>query len=306
MNKELFNYWRPMLLGGGGARENLRSFNLNFGPQHPASHGVLRIVLQLRGEIIERIDTHIGLLHRGSEKLIEGRPYLLSLPYFDRLDYTSILIQEHGYCLAIEDLLGTNNYFLEFTKLRIIFDELTRVLNHLIALSTHSMDVGTMSVFFWAFEERERIMEFYVRVSGARMHAAFYRPNEFSATYLSTGLMKDIVIFCRDIFKRLAQIEYKLNSTSIWRLRLAYVGMLSPTFVYDWGITGVLARSSGVRRDLRLSDGETYDGYSYLEVRSFLGSYGDCYDRFLIRMREMAESIHIILQVISGWVVKDF
>jgi NADH dehydrogenase (ubiquinone) Fe-S protein 2 len=140
---------------------------------------------------------------------------LLGLPYFDRFDYTSILIQEHGYCLAIEDLMGNANYFTEFSRIRIIFDELTRILNHLIALSTHSMDVGTMSVFFWAFEERERIMEFYERVSGARMHAAFYRPNELATAFITVGLLKDIVFFCRDLFKRLAQIEYKLNSTSI-------------------------------------------------------------------------------------------
>ncbi len=194
---------------------NLRRFNLNFGPQHPASHGVLRMVLQLRGETIERVDTHIGLLHRGTEKLLEERPYLLGLPYFDRLDYTSILIQEHAYCLAIEDLLGSVNYLSNVARVRIIYDELTRILNHLIALSTHSMDVGTMAIFFWAFEERERIMEFYERVSGARMHAAFYRPNELSINYFGSSLAKDIIYFIRDLFSRLFQIEYKLNSSSI-------------------------------------------------------------------------------------------
>lgn len=232
---------------------NLRRFNLNFGPQHPSSHGVLRMVLQMRGETIDRVDTHIGLLHRGTEKLLEERTYLLGLPYFDRLDYTSILIQEHAYCLAIEDLLGSNNYLSSFARVRVIFDELTRILNHLIALSTHSMDVGTMAVFFWAFEERERIMEFYERVSGARMHAAFYRPNEMSINYITSGLAKDIIYFCRDLFTRLFQIEYRLASSSIWRQRLAEVGVINSSMVYNWGVTGVLARSAGIRRDLRLT-----------------------------------------------------
>ncbi len=200
MNRDLFNYWAPTTNLLPDSSSALKSFHINFGPQHPAAHGVLRVVLQLRGELIERADTHIGLLHRGTEKLIEARPYPLSLPYFDRLDYTSILIQEHAYCLGIETLLGTNNYLADFTKIRTLFDELTRILNHLIALSTHSMDVGTMAIFFWAFEERERIMEFYERVSGARMHAAFYRPNEMSINYITPSLLKDILFFCRDLF----------------------------------------------------------------------------------------------------------
>lgn len=279
---------------------NLRRFNLNFGPQHPASHGVLRMVLQLRGETIERIDTHIGLLHRGTEKLLEERPYVLGLPYFDRLDYTSILIQEHAYCLAIEDLMGSANYLSNFARIRVVYDELTRILNHLIALSTHSMDVGTMAVFFWAFEERERIMEFYERVSGARMHAAFYRPNEMSINYVTHGLLRDIIYFIRDLFSRLFQIEYKLSSSTIWRQRLAEIGVINYDMVQDWGVSGVLARSAGYRRDLRFSWGETYGSYYYLAARSFLGERGDCYDRFLIRMREMAESGHIILQVLGN------
>lgn len=233
MNRDLFNYWFPTFGSPDKLTSSIRSFNLNFGPQHPASHGVLRIVLQLRGEIIERADTHIGLLHRGTEKLIEERPYVLGLPYFDRLDYTAILIQEHAYCLGIEDLMGANNYLSNFAKVRIVFDELTRILNHLIALSTHAMDVGTMAIFFWAFEERERIMEFYERVSGARMHAAFYRPNEMSINYITAGLIKDILYFCRDLFKRLAQIEYKLNTSNIWRLRLAEIGVLSPQMAHS-------------------------------------------------------------------------
>lgn len=300
MNKELFNYW---YLVDDEAEVGVRSFNINFGPQHPAAHGVLRIVLQMKGEFIERSDLHIGLLHRGTEKLLEQRPYSLGLPYFDRLDYTSILIQEHAYCLALEGLLGNNNYLINLTSVRLIFDELTRILNHLIALSTHSMDVGTMAIFFWAFEERERIMEFYERVAGARMHAAFYRPNELNINYISLGLLKDIIFFCRDLFKRLGQIEGKLNATSIWRARLGEIGVISPEYIIMWGITGPVGRSAGLKYDVRLNYAETYGSYYYLNIRSFVGERGDCYDRFLIRMREMAESLHIILQLISNWVV---
>lgn len=299
MNKGLFNYWSCL---DSKLESNLCSFNINFGPQHPAAHGVLRIIVQLKGEVIERSDIHIGLLHRGTEKLIESRPYMLGLPYFDRLDYTSILMQEHAYCLAIESLMGSANYINIFTNIRVIFDELTRILNHLIALSTHSMDVGTMAIFFWAFEERERIMEFYERVSGARMHAAFYKPNELSVCYITNGLLKDIVFFCRDLIKRLGQIESKLNSTSIWRARLSEIGVVTSEYVTTWGITGPICRSSGIKYDLRLNYAETYGNYYYLNMRSFTGERGDCYDRFLIRMREMSESIHIILQIINNWV----
>ncbi len=305
MNRDLFNYWAPTTNLLPDSSSALKSFHINFGPQHPAAHGVLRVVLQLRGELIERADTHIGLLHRGTEKLIEARPYPLSLPYFDRLDYTSILIQEHAYCLGIETLLGTNNYLADFTKIRTLFDELTRILNHLIALSTHSMDVGTMAIFFWAFEERERIMEFYERVSGARMHAAFYRPNEMSINYITPSLLKDILFFCRDLFQRLAQIETTLNSTSIWRSRLTNIGAITPDNALKWGASGPLARSAGLKQDNRLNYNETYSSYYYLNCRSFLGTQGDCYDRFLIRMREMAESVHIILQIIDNWVEFD-
>lgn len=299
MNKELFNYWALL---ENESDTGIRSFNMNFGPQHPAAHGVLRMVLQLKGEVIERGDVHIGLLHRGTEKLVESRPYMLGLPYFDRLDYTSILIQEHAYCLAIEDLIGSANYINIFTNVRVLFDELTRILNHLIALSTHSMDVGTMAIFFWAFEERERIMEFYERVSGARMHAAFYRPNELAVCYISSSLLGDILVFCRDLLKRIGQIESKLNATSIWRARLSEVGVVSLEAAISWGVTGPIARSVGIKYDIRLNYAETYGNYYYLALQSFLGERGDCYDRFLIRVREMIESIHIILQIVNNWI----
>lgn len=173
------------------------------------------MVLQMRSEVLENIDTHIGLLHRASEKLIEDKNYLLGLPYFDRMDYVSVLAQEHAYCLAIENLMGTVNYQAEYVQVRVIFDELTRILNHLMAVATHSLDVGCMASVFWGFEEREKIMEFYERVSGARMHAAFYRPNDISINYITKELLKDILIFARNFLKRIAMIESKLNMSSI-------------------------------------------------------------------------------------------
>ena len=257
------------------------------------------MILQMDGEIIEKVDTHIGLLHRGSEKLIEDKAYFLGLPYFDRMDYVSVLAQEHGYCLAIEGLLGTINYQAEYIQVRVIFDELTRILNHLMAVTTHSLDVGCMASVFWGFEEREKIMEFYERVSGARMHAAFYRPNDLSTNCITNLLIKDILIFSRTFLKRLTMIENKLLMSSIWKYRLVNVGILNSKFILNWGLTGVLARSAGINRDIRLSFFETYANYYFLKIRSFIGYNGDCYDRYLIRMREMVESIHIILQIIN-------
>lgn len=299
MNKNLFHFWKLSLKNNLASIKNLKKFNLNFGPQHPASHGVLRMVLQMDGEIIEKVDTHIGLLHRGSEKLIEDKNYLLGLPYFDRMDYVSVLSQEHAFCLAIESLLGTVNYQAEYIQVRVIFDELTRILNHLMAVTTHSLDVGCMASVFWGFEEREKIMEFYERVSGARMHAAFYRPNELSINYITTSLIKDIVIFSRSFLKRLSMIENKLLMSSIWKYRLVNIGSLTSNYINNWSLTGVLARSTGLNKDIRLSFFETYANYYYLKIRSFIGSNGDCYDRYLIRMREMVESVHIILQIIN-------
>lgn len=300
MNRDFFSYWRIDSKNNISNINEIKSFNLNFGPQHPASHGVLRMILQLRGEVIEKSDTHIGLLHRGTEKLIEDKNYLLSLPYFDRLDYVSVLAQEHSYCLAIENLLGTVNYQTNYVQIRVIFDELTRILNHLMAVSTHSLDVGCMAPVFWAFEEREKIMEFYERVSGARMHAAFYRPNDISINYITKELLTDILIFSKNLIKRLMMIENKLSMTSIWKYRLVNIGILDYKFVNSWGLSGVLARSAGLMRDLRLSYFETYANYYFLNIRSFIGRNGDCYDRYLIRMREMVESLNIISQVVNN------
>jgi len=189
--------------------------NLNLGPQHPAAHGVLRLILQLNGEIVEKADPHIGLLHRGSEKLMEDRFFLQSLPYFDRFDYVSMLVQEHAFCLAIESLLNTTNYNTTFTQVRTIFDELTRILNHMLAIACHALDVGSMSSVFWAFEEREKIMEFYERVSGARMHAAFYRPNEINLHSISNYLLEDILEFVRNCFTTLNEMHNILTYNKI-------------------------------------------------------------------------------------------
>lgn len=299
MNKDLFNYWKPYLKIDLNNIKDIKDLNINFGPQHPAAHGVLRLILQLRNELIERTDTHIGYLHRGSEKLIENKSYLANLPYFDRMDYISVLTQEHSYCLAIEHLLGIRNYQAEYTQVRVLFDELTRILNHIFAITTHSLDVGCMAPAFWGFEEREKIMEFYERVSGARMHTAFYRPNELSLNYITKDLIRDILSFIRSFLKRIMMIENKLMMTSIWKYRLSYIGIFTPEFITNWGITGILARSGGVKRDIRLSFYETYANYSYLNIRSFVAYNGDCYDRYLLRMRELVESVHIVLQIIN-------
>merc|ERR1712151_374502 len=299
MNRSIFHLWRPQLPKNTFIQKNIKTINVNFGPQHPAAHGVLRLILQINGEIIERLDPHIGLLHRGSEKLIEDRIYLQGLPYFDRFDYVSMLVQEHAYCLAIESLLNKNNYNSSISQIRTLYDELTRILNHLLAVACHALDVGSMSSLFWAFEEREKIMEFYERVSGARMHAAFYRPNEVNMQCVSVFLLEDIAEFSRNCFTTLNEMHNVLTFNKIWKQRLVNIGTFSYQTCVDYGLTGVLSRSVGIKRDLRLSKLETYANYYYINFRSYLGHHGDCYDRFLIRMNEMAESLFIITQVIN-------
>jgi len=298
MNRSIFQLWKPSILKNDLDLKKLKTINVNFGPQHPAAHGVLRMIVQLNGELVENVDPHIGLLHRGSEKLMEDRIYLQSLPYFDRFDYVSMLTQEHAYCLAVESLLGTTNYSSTFVQVRALYDELTRVLNHMLALACHALDVGSMSSIFWAFEEREKIMEFYERVSGARMHAAFYRPNEVNLHAITTFLVEDILEFIRNCFTTLNEMHNVLTYNKIWKHRLVNVGSFSQKTCLDYGLTGVLSRSVGIKRDLRLSKLETYSNYYYLNFRSFLGQHGDCYDRFLIRMNEMVESLNICNQLI--------
>lgn len=298
MNRSIFHLWQPITPKDTSTLKKIKTMNLNLGPQHPAAHGVLRLILQLNGEIVEKADPHIGLLHRGSEKLMEDRIYLQSLPYFDRFDYVSMLVQEHAYCLAIESLLGTTNYNATFTQVRTLFDEMTRILNHMLAIACHALDVGSMSSVFWAFEEREKIMEFYERVCGARMHAAFYRPNEVNLHALSSFLLEDILEFIRNCYTTLNEMHNVLTYNKIWKHRLVNIGSISYKTCFSYGLTGVLARSTGLKRDLRLSKLETYANYYYLNFRSYLGQHGDCYDRFLIRMNEMSESLNIMNQVI--------
>lgn len=279
--------------------------NINFGPQHPAAHGVLRLVLQLNGEVIENSDPHIGLLHRGTEKLMEDKIYLQSLPYFDRLDYVSMMAQEHAYCLGIENLMGSTNFSSTFCQVRVLFDELTRILNHMLAVGCHALDVGSMASVWWAFEEREKLMEFYERVSGARMHAAFYRPNEVNVNVIDSFLIEDIAEFIKNCFVTLSEIHNSLTYNKLWKQRLVNIGSYSFKTVLNYGLTGVLSRSVGIKRDLRISKLETYSNYYYLNFRSFVGNHGDCYDRFLIRMCEMSESLNICTQVLMKIKDKD-
>ena len=300
MRSNTFNFWQPPFLQNSYNERKVKSFVLNFGPQHPAAHGVLRLIVQLSGELVERADPHVGFLHRGTEKLIEKRTYLKSLPYFDRLDYVSMMTQEHAFCLAVESLLKTTSNTAVYVQIRVLFDELTRILNHLLALSCHSLDVGNMSPLFWAFEERERLMEFYERVSGARMHAAFYRPNEIDWTGLNHQFFLDVALFARDCFKSLTEIFAVLTTNNIWKSRLVGVGSVNFNDVISYGISGPVVRSVGVKKDMRFYKSETYASYWFISMHSFLGKRGDSYDRFLIRVREMYESINIVFQVLSN------
>ena len=295
MNTNLFQIWNLKNISN---KKKIKSFSLNFGPQHPAAHGVLRLILQLNEELIEKNDIHIGLLHRGSEKLMEDKIYIHSLPYFDRMDYVSMLIQEHAYCLAIEKLLNTVNYSSTFVQIRTLYDELTRLLNHMLAIACHALDVGSMSSLFWLFEEREKIMEFYERVCGARMHAAFYRPNEINLTVFSNFLIYDITNFVKNCFITLNEVHNVLTFNKIWKQRLINVGTYDSKICLDYGLTGVMARSTGIKKDLRLNNFETYANYPYLNFKSYLGQHGDSYDRFLIRMNEMTESLNINTQIL--------
>jgi len=273
----------------------IKNFTLNFGPQHPAAHGVLRLVLELNGEIVERAEPHIGLLHRGTEKLIEFKTYLQSLPYFDRLDYVSMMAQEHTFSLAVEELLHIS-IPLRAQYIRVLFLEITRILNHLLAVGCHAMDVGAMTPFLWAFEEREKLMEFYERVSGARMHAAFIRPGGISQD-ISLGLLDDIFIFAEQFNSRIDEMEEMLTTNRIWKQRLINVGIVSSQEALDWGFSGVMLRGSGFSWDLRKQ--QPYEVYDKMDFKIFTGTQGDCYDRYLIRIQEMRESLSIIFQCLQ-------
>jgi NADH dehydrogenase (ubiquinone) Fe-S protein 2 len=275
--------------------KRVRNFTLNFGPQHPAAHGVLRLVLELNGEIVERADPHIGLLHRGTEKLIENKTYIQALPYFDRLDYVSMMAQEHTYSLAVEKLASIK-VPIRAQYIRVLFLEITRILNHLLAVGCHAMDVGAMTPFLWAFEEREKLMEFYERVSGARMHAAYIRPGGVSQD-LPIGFLDDLYIFIEQFGIRLDEIEEMLTGNRIWKQRLVDIGKVSAKDAAEWGFSGVMLRGSGIPWDLRKN--QSYEVYPNIVFDIAVGNNGDCFDRYLIRVEEMRQSLRIIWQVLN-------
>ena len=275
--------------------KKLKNFTINFGPQHPAAHGVLRLVLEMNGEVVQRADPHIGLLHRGTEKLIEYKNYLQALPYFDRLDYVSMMCQEHAYSLAVEKLVGCD-IPLRAQYIRVLYAEITRLLNHLLALTCHAMDVGALTPFLWAFEEREKLMEFYERVSGARMHAAYIRPGGV-AQDLPLGLCEDIFRFSQQFASRIDEMEEMLTNNRIWKQRLVDIGVVTADQALDWGFSGVMLRASGISWDLRKT--QSYDIYSLLNFDIPVGTRGDCYDRYLIRIEEMRQSLKIIMQCLN-------
>ncbi len=277
------------------SERHIRSMTINFGPQHPAAHGVLRLVLEMDGEIVERVDPHIGLLHRGTEKLIEYKTYLQAVPYFDRLDYVAPMNQEHAYALAVERLLG-----IEIPRraqvIRVLYSELSRITNHLLNITTTALDVGAMTPFFWGFEERERIMEFYERASGARMHAAYFRPGGV-AMDLPQDLLNDIGTWNKKFHKVIDEIDGLLTENRIFKQRTVDIGKTTAAEALDWGFTGPMLRASGVAWDLRRA--EPYEIYSELEFKVPVGTNGDCYERYLVRMDEMRESVRLIEQCLA-------
>jgi len=276
--------------------KKIKNLSLNFGPQHPAAHGVLRLVLELDGEVVQRADPHIGLLHRGTEKLIEFKTYSQALPYFDRLDYVSMMAQEHAFSLSIEKL-GNLSVPLRGQYIRVIFLELTRLLNHLLAITTHALDVGALTPFLWAFEEREKLMEFYERVSGARMHSAYIRPGGVVSD-VPEGFLDDVYLFITQFASRITEIEELLTNNRIWKQRLVDIGIVSLQEALNWGFSGVLLRGSGLSWDLRKIT--PYDIYEYLDFYIPVGTRGDCYDRYLIRIEEMRQSLRLIQQCLDN------
>lgn len=273
----------------------LKNLMLNFGPQHPAAHGVLRLVLELDGEVVERADPHIGLLHRGTEKLIEHKTYLQAVPYFDRLDYVSPMCQEHAFALAVERLLGCE-VPLRAKYIRVLFSELTRLLNHILNVTTFALDVGATTPLLWLFEEREKIIEFYERVSGSRMHAAYIRPGGVSQD-LPPGLLEDIDAFADGFIRYLDDTETLLTENRIFKQRTVDIGTVTASQAIDWGFTGVMLRGSGLPWDLRKS--QPYEVYDVLDFDIPVGKHGDCYDRYVVRIEEMRQSIRLIKQCVE-------
>jgi len=273
-----------------------QNFSINFGPQHPAAHGVLRLVLELDGEIVIKAEPHIGLLHRGTEKLIEYRNYLQALPYFDRLDYVSCMAQEHLYTLSLEKLLDIE-IPLRASYIRILFLELTRILNHLLAVTSHALDVGALTPFLWAFEEREKLMSFYEQISGARLHASYIRPGGV-AFDLNSFLFDSIYNFIKNFELHLRDFHQLLLSNRIWKQRLVDVGIININDALTWGLTGVMLRGCGIPFDLRKKS--PYEIYDILQFSVPIGKNGDCYDRYLLRIEEMIQSAIIIIQCLEN------
>ena len=274
---------------------DIRNFSINFGPQHPAAHGVLRLVLELDGEVVERVDPHIGLLHRGTEKLIEAKTYLQAMPYFDRLDYVAPMNQEHAYWLAVEKLLG-----LEVPKrgqlIRVLYSEIGRILSHLLNVTTQAMDVGALTPPLWGFEEREKLMMFYERASGSRMHAAYFRPGGVHQD-LPPALIDDIEAWCDPFLQVCDDLEGLLTDNRIFKQRNVDIGVVDLDTCWKWGFSGVMVRGSGAPWDLRKS--QPYECYEELEFDIPIGKNGDCYDRYCIRMEEMRQSVRIMKQCIA-------
>lgn len=273
----------------------LKHMTLNFGPQHPAAHGVLRLILELDGEVINKADPHIGLLHRGTEKLIEHKTYMQAVPYFDRLDYVSPMCQEHAFALAVEKLLGCE-VPRRAQFIRVMFSELTRILNHIMNITAQALDVGATTPMLWLFEEREKIMEFYERVSGSRMHSNYFRPGGV-AQDLPEGLLSDIEAWLQQFPDKLSDVETLLNNNRIWKQRLVNIGVVSQKQAMNWGFSGPMLRGSGIAWDLRKSN--PYDVYGEMDFDVPVGKNGDCYDRYLIRVEEMYQSLRIIRQCID-------
>ena len=271
------------------------SHAINFGPQHPAAHGVLRLILELDGEVVERADPHIGLLHRGTEKLIEYKTYMQAVPYFDRLDYVSPMCEEHAFALATEKLLGITVPD-RGQWIRVLFAEITRVLNHLLNLTTYALDVGAITPSLWGFEEREKLMEFHEAASGARLHANYFRPGGVSKD-LPAGLEQRIADWAGTFPKFVDDLEELLTANRIWKQRTVDIGVINAEQALAWGFTGPPLRASGVPWDLRRS--QPYDKYAEVDFKVPVGRNGDCYDRYLLRIAELRESVKIINQCLA-------
>jgi len=275
--------------------KKVRPFTMNFGPQHPAAHGVLRLILEMDGEVVERSDPHIGLLHRGTEKLIEYKTYAQAIPYFDRLDYVSPMAQEHAFVLAVEKLLGLT-VPQRGQYIRVLFSEITRILNHILNITAFGIDIGAVTPSLWGFEEREKLMEFYERVSGARFHANYFRPGGVHQD-MPDGLTDDIWAWSEQFPKFIADVEELLTENRIFKQRTVDIGIVSKEQAFDWGFSGPMLRASGVAWDLRKA--QPYDVYDKMDFDIPVGKTGDCYARYLVRMEEMRQSLRIVRQCLK-------